>query len=102
MTEVGATRTCPCCKGGKVQHLTVHSITVDGRTTEHKDVPCIWCHGTGSVTGTVYQQWQFERNMWCKCGNPSGKTVFFNDGEHLEISKHHYRCYDCKKVTQIG
>lgn len=95
--------TCPCCKGGKVQHITGVEITVNGsRDLPPVDVPCVWCDGEGVVDSKVVREHQFYRTMWCTCGNPSAKTVFFNDGEDAEISKHHYRCYDCRKVTQIG
>jgi hypothetical protein len=94
---------CPCCKGGKVQHLTGVEVTVKGtQEMPPVDISCVWCNGTGEVGPEVIREHRFYSTMWCKCGNPSGKTVFFNDGEHTEISKHHYRCYDCKKVTQIG
>ena len=93
---------CPCCKGEKVQHLTAVTVTAEGRSTEHRDIPCIWCKGEGVVEAKVLREHQFYTTLWCECEPPPKKTVFFDDGEHPEISKHHYRCYFCQKVTQIG
>ena len=42
--------------------------------------------------------------FWCECGNPSGDVHFhddeFENGER--VSKHHYTCVDCGRVTQVG
>ena len=94
---------CPCCQGAKVQHVTGTEVTAEGtRQLEPVDIPCVWCDGQGLVGAKGLLQHQAYQALWCRCDHPSGKTVFFNDGEHPDLSKHHYRCYDCKRVTQIG
>jgi DnaJ-class molecular chaperone len=62
---------------------------------------CPTCNGTGEITQAKQEAYDFEQNMWCKCGNPSGHSKRWDDGEGI-IHKHHYTCYDCGKITQVG
>ena len=71
----------------------------EGTTTE---LDCVVCDGTGEIDEETAEMAEFEKNMWCECGNPSEGVDFYDDGEHPEISKHHYRCQDCGGVVQIG
>tara|TARA_Y100000589_G_scaffold331494_1_gene385286 strand:- start:59 stop:241 length:183 start_codon:yes stop_codon:yes gene_type:complete len=44
-----------------------------------------------------------EADDWCKCEDRDiYDTEFWDDGEHEHVYKHHYRCGDCGKITQIG
>ena len=89
---------CPDCNGtGKVT-LTLH---MDGQKHESEH-DCFTCDGHKTVTDEELEQYHYEQNMWCKCGNHSGRTRYYGDGEHPEVYKHHYRCSDCDGVTQIG
>lgn len=96
---------CPCCKGSKVQHFTV--ITSQPGEFERStttDMPCVWCKGTGEMTTDELAKFQRAQDIWCKCGNPSGQVSYHDDvikGGKL-VSKHHWTCDDCGKVTQIG
>lgn len=40
--------------------------------------------------------------LWCKCGNPSEETTFYEDGEGELCVKHHYICDDCGLIWQVG
>ena len=40
---------------------------------------------------------------WCSCPlNNLGTSRCYDDGEHPNLHKHHYRCNDCNGITQIG
>lgn len=44
-----------------------------------------------------------EADDWCKCEDRDiYDTEFWDDGEHEHVWKHHYRCGECGKITQIG
>ena len=89
------------CRNGR------HTITVtylgDDSKSHESEHDCYWCDGEGKVSQERYNDWVFYKNMWCKC-SPSRKpgVTFFDDGEHKELPKHHYRCKGCKGVVQIG
>lgn len=39
----------------------------------------------------------------CKCGNPSGETVYQDNNKcACGVKKHHYHCADCGAITQTG
>lgn len=91
---------CPQCKGRSTVALTV---TTCGQKGEEKiDLPCPACKGLGSVSLAEKKIYEAQLAMWCRCGNPSGDVDFFDDGEHPDMYKHHYRCKDCGKITQVG
>jgi hypothetical protein len=92
--------TCTVCKGTGKNKTTVTDVGVG--TTEQFEMDCIWCDGTGQMTQEQFEDHRFYTNMWCRCGNPSKDFTFYDDGEHQDIHKHHYRCFDCSKVLQIG
>lgn len=71
----------------------------DGETTVTE---CFVCGGTGEVEDEVAEAWEEHRKDWCECGNPSEMTHYYKDGMHPKCWKHHYRCADCGKITQIG
>ena len=90
---------CPKCKGTKEIELTVH---MDGKVDKCK-IDCVDCDGTGEVDDDGLAEIEYEKNMWCKCKNPNmDNIIFYDDGEHSEIHKHHYRHGTCGKVVQIG
>lgn len=39
---------------------------------------------------------------WCKCGNPSKQTTYYDDYEGELCDKHHYTCDDCNLIFQVG
>ena len=86
---------CHHCDGTGILNITVH----EGPTVENVTLDCVFCNKTGELT---QEQLDEENNFWCKCGNKSGITMFYEDGEHPEVTKHHVRCGDCLKVTQVG
>ena len=68
---------------------------------ESTTISCVHCEGTGTLTPEQKDVLDYEENMWCKCKEHHGVN-YYEDGEHPDIHKHHYRCRSCKKVTQIG
>lgn len=40
--------------------------------------------------------------LFCQCGNPSGETIYFADGQGDVCEKHYWECADCGKAVQIG
>ena len=91
---------CLVCHGSKINTCTITKFGTDEVKTMKMD--CIWCDGTGEMTNEDKESYEYQLNMWCKCGNPSKGSEYYDDGEHHEITKHHYRCKDCGKVLQIG
>ncbi len=95
---------CPKCEGKKTMSITV-SYGWPGHETkpsETSEQRCVHCNGTGEVSDEDLEVINYEDNMWCECGNKNDAVDFYEDGEHPEIHKHHYRCRNCKGVAQIG
>lgn len=90
---------CQPCKGTGQQNVTVSK---SGEPDSHIKLTCIWCKGTGRATPEQQRTLAAYDAMWCRCGNPSGESNYFSDGQHPAMHKHHYRCADCNSVTQVG
>jgi len=88
---------CPKCKGSGRLPVTVTEAGV----TRKLDLGCVYCHEVGKLTPEALEALKAEDAMWCQCGK-SKAPIFFDDGEHPEIHKHHYRCEFCDHVVQIG
>ena len=101
--------TCSVCKGTGKQTVSMDTLNFDYKLRKWVTTPdphptkmaCIGCGGTGRLTDEEKGLVDYERKMWCTCGAKHGSN-YFKDNQHPEISKHHYRCRDCGKVTQIG
>lgn len=97
--------TCPSCEGKKTITMVMTSVfskpedRTEGKSTT---ITCVTCDGKGTVSPAMAKQLEEEMAMWCECEEPSKQTDFYDDGEHPELSKHHYRCQKCKGVVQIG
>lgn len=91
---------CPRCKG--VGTLDINVCGVGVGVAKIVNIKCVTCNGLKYVNSRQLAIYNYEQNMWCMCGNPSEGVDFYDDGVHPEIYKHHYRCSDCGKVTQIG
>jgi hypothetical protein len=91
-------KTCPTCKGNKTVTCTVS----EGDKATEFTMPCHACHGKGTMTEAEYKAWQRYLNSWCRCGNKSGEVTFYDDDQHPECRKHHWRCADCGKILQVG
>lgn len=94
---------CPRCKGkGKIS-VKVSTCGPDGATPESSfEMTCFDCKGSGEMTAAGVRAKKAADALWCRCGNESGETKFFDDGEHPNCSKHCYVCLDCGKITQVG
>jgi len=94
---------CLVCKGSGKITIGMNTLTDKGWVPESdSEINCVHCDGKGIMTQEQKEIHDYEKNMWCTCGNKSEDYKFYDDGEHEEISKHHYRCADCEKVLQIG
>lgn len=90
---------CPHCKGtGEIAYSVVRS----GEPTLHSKMDCITCNGKKTVSAATAKAFEDAKEIWCKCGNPSGESSYHGDHSGGVISKHHYTCNDCGKITQIG
>jgi hypothetical protein len=90
---------CTVCDNGKI---TI-TIKETGKSDQKWITDCMECEGTGEITKEQAADIEREKNMWCKCGKSDDAGVtYYNDGEHSELYKHHYRCNACGKVVQIG
>jgi len=91
---------CPNCKGtGKVE-ITVRNWG-DPKPTQVTILNCYDCDGTGEVDQAELEAYNYEKNMWCKCKKSPG-SHYVKDNVHARVTKHHWRCDDCNKVTQVG
>jgi len=93
---------CPVCGGDGKRTITIDNRFNRPEPDDEYEIDCDFCDGTGKMNDKQMDIYNYEKNMWCDCGNPSEKVKFFDDDEHPEISKHHYRCKDCGKILQIG
>lgn len=94
---------CKSCKGTGKMVITATEITAAGaKEMPSVSIDCIRCNGSGEISAARQKQLEAQAALWCKCGNPSGNSQFFNDGEHPNCSKHCYVCEDCRKITQVG
>jgi RecJ-like exonuclease len=79
-----------------------HSKVASVKTSE---INCVYCRGTGHMTEQQIASEKYQREMWCTCGqyeeSPSD-WIYFKDGQHHILQKHHYRCPGCEKVKQVG
>lgn len=87
---------CTGCKDGviEVKVNSVHDVAV-------LPIKCFWCDGTGTVKKGQAEKLARYQALWCGCAEP-GEQKFYDDDEHPELKKHHWRCGNCGKVTQIG
>jgi len=95
---------CTVCKGtGKMSLTVTHGWPGDKDAVEEvSEIDCVWCDGTGEIDKQTAKEIEYEQTMWCECGKGSENPVFWDDGEHDEIGKHHWRCKYCDGVVQIG
>ena len=89
---------CKNCNGAGFQETTTmdisHSIFVKKR------IECPVCDGKG-IRENDEIPYYYMSLEWCKC-ETKGEEVLFEDGLNPALYKHHYRCRDCGKITQIG
>ena len=90
---------CSTCNGTGKKTITV-------RTYGSKEPPtffetdCFSCDGAGTINKRQAAAIEFEKNMWCKCTTRTN-SYYVPDGKGI-ITKHHYLCSSCDKITQIG
>jgi len=92
---------CPMCTDGKMKFHQVFPFDKD-KPDEITYSDCYFCGATGVVDQEFVDEWERQKKMWCECGNPSEDSYYVPDNEHPDISKHHWRCMDCRKVVQVG
>ncbi len=92
---------CPMCEDGQMKFTEVFPFDKD-KPDEVSYIHCFQCGGTGFATQDYIDMFEEHKRMWCECGNPSDDSYYVPDNEHPDISKHHWRCMDCRKVIQIG
>jgi hypothetical protein len=102
------THECPSCKGsGKLEIRGEIRGQLDAPVTI-TEINCISCEGLGRISQEQLEYLEWEANQWCKCEVHvydmylQGDVVFFDDGEHLDCYKHHWRHEECGKIVQIG
>jgi hypothetical protein len=94
---------CPVCLGTGKQ-TTKMSVMMNNGEFEQQDpieTDCIWCDDGVMTDKQKVMHHEYE-TMWCKCEPNDNAPIFYRDGEHDELHKHHYRCTTCHKVIQIG
>ena len=93
---------CPTCKGKRTVTVTAHNFE-KGKFVAQKPVEmkCVVCNGIGGVTDAQLKALKEYESMWCTC-KVQEPVQFYDDGEHPDLRKHHYRHRTCGKVVQIG
>ena len=92
---------CTSCEGGKMTITMFEGWPGEDQEGTKSEIDCVVCDGTGEIDEETAAMVEYEKNMWCECDGDNGVN-FYDDGEHPEISKHHYRCKRCDGVVQIG
>jgi len=94
--------TCPTCKGSGYQTITVIDHTKENGRSSHQ-TKCSLCEGRKVVDQATFDIHNLEMAMWCDCPEDTIlHSTYFDDGEHPNVFKHHWRCKICGKITQIG
>jgi len=86
---------CLVCKGTGKSTVTVFETN---KPEAHFETDCYWCEGTGNMSVKQAKSYLDYKNIWCKCGNPSGNAVYFQK----ENGYHGWNCADCGKLLQEG
>lgn len=90
---------CTRCKNGKV------TVTISHYGSNKPDTQSTWdctdCKGTGKIDKKEHEFQENARNIWCECEDEP-ESYFVDNGENEECYKHHWRCEECDKITQIG
>ena len=92
---------CPVCKGSGKMTITLSEWGSD-KPDEISEISCVHCGGSGNMSDEDLELHNEEVAMWCECGNENDRVDYYEDGEHPDLHKHHYRCRKCKGVVQIG
>lgn len=100
MSEHDGKVICTTCNGAGKVSVEVH--TYGEKERSKVELQCVICNGAGEITAETAAALKRHEDDWCRCGNPSGDATFYNDGEHPNCHKHHYRCVDCNGIVQIG
>jgi hypothetical protein len=90
---------CTHCKYGKVT-VTI-SYFGSNKTDTQSTWTCTDCKGTGKIDKKEHEFQEKTCNIWCECEDDT-ESYFVDNGEDSECFKHHWRCDECDKITQIG
>lgn len=94
---------CRWCSGTGEQSMETTVISARGTEKSVTKIGCNICKGSGKLTKRYADQiTNITDEFWCKCSDPHDDFDFYDDGEHPDCSKHHYRCKQCGKVFQVG
>lgn len=93
---------CPTCKGSGTEEITMNELK-DGKFVETSKtlITCYTCDGqpVSKLQGLQLQKSiNKEKSMYCKCEFSHG-SYYVPDTNRM---KHHWKCKQCKKITQIG
>jgi len=89
---------CTACKGTKTIELTIY----EAGTKSVMRITCVTCNGLGTISAAAAKEME---EFWCRCPNLNYETDdvrYFEDGEHPQCEKHHYRHMTCGRVVQVG
>ena len=93
---------CKDCKGTGKVNITVNWIGgEDDGKSDSSDITCVDCNGKGELTEAEAKAIKDHEDDWCDC-DEEYDVDFFEDGEHPDCHKHHYRCQNCGGIYQIG
>ena len=91
---------CPECDGkGQKNFISITS----SKGKEIKLINCKDCDGNGTMSKSVYDKYQFQKNMWCKC-SPEEDNPAIRHNQQIWmwcVPNEHWHCIDCKKIVHI-
>lgn len=94
---------CLVCNGRGVIEVTGVMVEAGvSRPLDPVELTCVWCNGSKVMTPAQVAEHRWYVEAWCRCGNPSGNTRFYENGEDPTFYTHHWNCEDCGKLVQVG
>ncbi len=91
---------CPQCDGHKVINVMIHD---EHGKVYTEQLPCVTCDGHGKVSAPAMRAYYAMQAAWCRCDDVGDNIQFYDDGQHPQCHKHHYRHEPgCGGIVQIG
>lgn len=97
---------CSGCEGKKTIEVQT-TIFGSDEPASVTTMRCVVCDGEGEINIEDRLAIIAHENDWCKCKLSDdewlgAQTDYYEDGEHPDCYKHHYRHRACGGITQIG
>lgn len=95
LAEVVSESFCKVCQGNGVQLVPKHDLKAKGPPITFPII-CYQCNGSGLADDDP----DYYKSIWCVCGNPSGKSHFYDYETTVNYQDKYDRCDDCAKLRK--